>query len=203
MKKFEIDWSYMRKGLLPVAIGSAITMLLLITTMMMKSSASDTLQANLSVLENVQQQGNEIHGKLDSLERYGEAFTQLEQTGVIGPEQRLVWVQFFRDTANRLRLPYVRYTADQQQVFSAPWLSAGNTSIVLASKLTLQIGLIHSLDLLRVVDGLRDAPGFFHVSGCELERVVKDGSIYANKPNILANCELDWFSIPAGAKAIS
>ena len=201
MKKSDIDWPYMRQGIVPIAIASAVTVLLMIATVMMKSNARETLEHNQALLADFQQQGNEMRGRLDALERYGSAFEQLARTGVIGTEERLIWVQYFRDTANRLGLPYMRYTADQQQVFSAPWLPVGNTAPVLVSKLKLQIGLIHSLDLLRIVDNLRDAPGFFHVSGCDLERVVKDGSIYANKPNILANCDLDWFSIPASGKA--
>ncbi len=203
MKKFEFDWPYMRRGLIPIAISSGIAAVLLIATMAVKSAAIGQLETKMTVLEDLQQQGNEMRGKLNALERFGHAYEKLTDTGVIGEERRLVWVQYFRDTANELRLPYVRYTADQQRVFSASWLSAGNTSTVLASNLKLQLGLIHSLDLLRVVDNLRDAPGFFHVSGCKLERVVKDGSIYASKPNILADCDFDWFSIPASRRAAS
>lgn len=201
MKKLEIDWPYMRKGLPPIAAGAAVTAVLLIAIMVMKSNAIDLLEANQTLLDEYQQQGNEMRGKLDAAQQYSEAFAQLTHIGVVGTEQRLVWVQFFRDTANKLRLPYLRYTADQQRAFSAPWLSSGDTSLIMASKLTLQVGLIHSLDLLRVIDNLRDAPGFFHVSSCQLERVVKDGTLYANKPNILADCNFDWFSIPVGRRA--
>lgn len=201
MKKFKIDWQYMLAGLVPIAAGSALTVMLLAASLIMKSSAADQVDANQMLLSDYQQQGNEMRGKLDAQERFSKAFVQLAKTGVIGKEQRLAWVQHFRDTANKLRLPYLRYTADQQRIFSAPWLSAGDTSVVMASKLNMQLGLIHSLDLLRVIDNLRDAPGFFHVSSCELERVVKDGSIYATKPNILADCSFDWFSIPSSRSA--
>lgn len=203
MTKLKFDWQYMRAGMIPIAAASVLTIVALGASVVMKSNARDAVAASQNLLSDYQQQGNEMRGKVDAQERFSVAYRQLTQTGVIGAEQRLVWVQFFRDAANDLRLPYLRYTADQQRIFSAPWLSAGNTSLVMASRLNMQLGLIHSLDLLRVIDELRAAPGFFHVSSCELERVVKDGSIYATKPNILANCNFDWFSIPASRRATS
>lgn len=201
MKKSDIDWPYMRRGILPIAIGAVVMVALLAASLLMRSNSRDLLETNQALLDNFQQQGNEMRGRLDAVQQYQDAFTDLAKIGVIGAEQRLVWVQFFRDAATDLKLPYLRYTADQQRVFSAPWLSSSISSRVMASKLTLQLGLIHSLDLLSVIDELRGAPGFFHVRSCELERIVKDGSIYANKPNILANCDFDWFSIPLDQKA--
>ena len=69
MKKFEFDWPYMRRGLVPIAIGSGLAAFLLLVTMMLESSAAGRLETNLAVLDDLQRQGNEIRGKLTALER--------------------------------------------------------------------------------------------------------------------------------------
>ena len=91
---------------------------------------------------------------------------------MVGEEQRLDWAQVLRDSATALRLPYLRYAAAPQQPFEAAYLVPGVTAPVMSTTMEVQAGLVHEVDLLRLIAKLREeAPGFFGVTGCTLDRV--------------------------------
>jgi hypothetical protein len=67
----------------------------------------------------------------------------------------------------------------------------------MASTMELQTGLVHEVDLLRLLARLhRQAPGLFGVTGCSLERTSADALPQPQKANITSTCELRWFTIP-------
>ncbi len=202
MNRSDIDWGYLRHGLairLLVCAASLAALAFSFWSRGQYTLASDTRQQELATLE---QQRTELATRLQARQRYAQRFEELAAAGTVGPERRLDWAQALRDSAAALRLPYLRYAAAPQQPFAAPWLVAGTAAPVLSTEMELQVGLVHEVDLLRLIGQLRDrAPGTFSVSGCTIGRLGENAAPEPDKANLTGDCRLRWFSIPLAAGA--
>ena len=94
-------------------------------------------------------------------------------------------------------MPRVSYVIEPQLKAVAPVESilAGDDIAIHVTKLELEMGLVHELDLLRFVDELQQkAPGIIKVDRCNLTWQLGDDAKLLAEPNILANCSLQIFS---------
>ncbi len=165
-------------------------------------SASDSRQQQLAALD---QQRTALAERLQAEKEFGSRFQSLQATGVIGGEQRLMLAQVLHDAASTLGFPYLRYAIGPRHAFQVPYPQPGQLAAVQATAVEVQMGLVHELDLLRLVDWLHEqAPGFFSVAGCSLERVAgHDGASGAGKANVAGTCTLRWYSIPLDVPSVT
>ena len=205
MNRPDIDWMYLRDGLVVRLVLCAASLLALAASVWGRgqfTTESDMQQQQMAALD---QQRSDLASRLQARQLYSARFDALEAAGVVGEEQRLDWAQVLHDSATALKLPYLRYTAAPQQPFEATYLVPGKTAPVMSTIMEVQAGLVHELDLLRLVAKLREeAPGLFGVTGCALERAGHDIPPEPNRANITGSCRLRWFSIPlAGTAAMA
>jgi hypothetical protein len=136
--------------------------------------------------------------------QYADRYRQLQQTGFIGDEQRIDWLNALRAANERVDLFGVNYGIEAQQAYAyAAELNPGQFS-VRQSVMKLEFQLLHELDLLRFFDTLRaQNNGLFHLDSCALRRTEPTGAI-RYQPNISASCQLTWITVapdtPAGSK---
>ncbi len=197
MSRPEPDWSFFLhgwRGQLGLAVALVVTAAL---TTWARDHFEQRAASGQQVLAALDQQRLDLATRLDARRQAEQRYIELRDAQVIGAEPRLEWAQALRDSATALGLPYLRYTAQPQQAFAATYLVDGEAPPVLASAVDIQAGLVHEGDLLRLIERLRDeAPGYFSVAACSLERVNRDELLAVDRPNIAGNCQLRWFSIP-------
>lgn len=119
----------------------------------------------------------------------------LQNSGILGPEKRLDWIERLREMQRTLGLPGMKYEFGPQTPVSADGLW-------LASPLRLQLRLVHEQDLLGALAQLRD-----HVSAlvitrsCSLSRApAKQSGETAYQ--LLADCDMQWLTAnPTGSAA--
>jgi hypothetical protein len=198
MTRPDPDWGYLRRGMLLPAVCLLAGTLLWITTAMYRTHLDNQLEAERQQLASIEQERKELISRREAREKFSAVYRQLGARGIVGPDRRLQWVQAVRSSASSLGLPYVRYSTGPQEVFTAPWLIAGISAPVMNSPMELELGLVHELDLLRLLDRLTEHPGLFHVRSCQLERLDSSEAAKSDAANLSGNCQLSWFSIPAG-----
>jgi hypothetical protein len=192
----DIDWQHLRGSLLgPAALllGCAIAWG---ATTAYRASATDTLTAEQQNLGGLEAERNDLTEQLEARRRFAPVYQQLAVNGVVGPEQRLAWVQATIDAGSNLGLPYLRYTTSPQRAFEADWLTLGVNAAVLVSQMDLQFGLVHEGDLLRLFERLREAPGLLHMQACSLDMPAAGGTPTADRANITGSCQVALYSIP-------
>jgi hypothetical protein len=192
----ELDWPHLRQGLLGPALLLLACAIVWGVTTVFGSRATATLQAEQQSLASLEAERNALNERREARRRFANLYQQLSVNGVVGPEQRLAWIQATRDAGRELRLPYLRYTTSPQRPFEASWLVPGVTAPVLVSQMDLQVGLVHELDLFRLVARLREAPGLLQVESCSLERLAGDTAPEADKANLTGSCRLNLYSMP-------
>lgn len=199
MIKPDPDWGFLRQGMLLPAFCLLFGAALWGTTTIYRTRLDNTLESGRQELASIEQERNELISRRKAREQFAATYRQLTASSIVGPDQRLQWVQALRSSAESLGLPYLRYTTGPQEVFTAPYLMAGISAPVFDSPMDLQLGLVHEVDLLRLLDKLATSPGLFHVRSCKLERLEHNTAAESNQANLSGSCQLAWFSIPSGS----
>lgn len=126
--------------------------------------------------------------------QYVAKYNQLQQSGFIGEEQRINWLDALRAANERTDLFGVNYGIEAQQAYPyAAELNPGPIALR-QSVMKLEFRLLHELDLLRFFEALRQQnTGLFHLDQCTLRRTEATGAV-RYQPNITASCQLAWIT---------
>ena len=198
VNKRSLDWSYLGENMLiPMAtLGIAIALLVFGDWY---QSVHEDRYAQYSVSQkNIHNDYDALIARKRTLERYHQRYDQFRTTGFVGREDRLDWVETIRTTATDLALPYVTYSIEPQAPVIPPRTATQVDADVQvrASKVELDIGLVHELDLLRFFNQLQtEAPGLMKVDECSMMRQNSSEESRANEANIVAICKLLVFSV--------
>jgi len=123
-------------------------------------------------------------------------FVELYNRGVIGEEQRLNWIEVLRDVGDEMRIPSLSYQIESQQVYNPAYPLGLGRYRVYSSKMLLNMTLLHEEDLFRLLAVLDErALGEYTLTSCRISQAASEISDAVGSGNIMARCELLWFTI--------
>ncbi len=123
-------------------------------------------------------------------------FVRLYESGILGAEHRLSWVETLRGAGEKIRLPSLNYRIDSQREYEPDFAIKSGAFEINVSRMELRAGLLHEGDLFRLFDALnRDANGLYTVSRCDIARTADDASVSGVEATINATCTLDWLTV--------
>ena len=131
------------------------------------------------------------------IERYVNPYTQLEQAGIVGDEQRISWIDALRTANSEADLYGVEYELGAQQTYSfLNEINAGPLAVN-QSIMKLRFGVLHEGDLSRFLQALAaQKVGRFALTQCSLHRLPVNLAVPVNQPTLDAECDLAWITIP-------
>lgn len=198
MKRFSFEWSYVSRHTLLPSITAVVAMLLLGGAIWFHDEQRE-FYTQISVNQDA------MHEDYDALvfrrrlvDRYHRRYEQFYDLGFVGKESRLDWVETLRETSVDLTLPRLSYAIEPQLQVVAPVESilAGEDIQIHLSRLQLEVGLLHEIDLLRFFDELQSkAPGLIKVDQCALTWQAESAEKITIAANIVANCKILMFSV--------
>lgn len=115
-------------------------------------------------------------------------FQALQAQGLVGPEQRLEWIERLKGLQQRLALPTLDYEIRPRQ------LAPGADPLRLArSTMLLRVEVLHEEDFLAMLADLAQEPtALVYPQRCRLHpSEVRTGRI----PYLTAECELEWLTL--------
>lgn len=119
-------------------------------------------------------------------------YRDLVARGIIGPEQRLEWIELVSDIRRDLRLFAPDYEFSPQQTLG----SSAGTYQFRGSPMGLRLPLLHEGDLLSFLAAVQHrAPALVQPRSCQIERQPPAGDRSGIQPNLLAVCTLHWITI--------
>jgi len=132
----------------------------------------------------------------DLIVRYMPPYEDLRRQGLIGPEQRINWLDALRNTNQQTRLSGVQYQVSTQQTYPyAQELNAPKLGMA-QSVMKLSLQLAHEGELLRFFRQLEaQGAGAFDINECLLERTTSADAPLNAQPNLRAECELAWITL--------
>lgn len=136
--------------------------------------------------------------ELRDIRTYQPHFAQWRAKGVIGAENRLVWIEAMRQIQAQRRLAPLSYEIEAQQALPQEAPAAAGLRLR-GSRMTLHMDLLHEMDLLNFLDDLK-AVGLLTVQECAIKRGnPAPGMPLA--PLLSADCTLTWLTLGVPAAA--
>lgn len=125
-------------------------------------------------------------------------YQQLVARGFVGDERRLEWVEAIKAGQKQYRLAPIGYEFLPQKPLQLDDPAVTGDLELRATRMQLNMGLLHEEDLLRFLRDLRVA-AWFVPTECKLARA-SESSIDPLAPRLSAECTLAWLSI--GSRAV-
>ena len=196
MNRPDFDWAFVRRHTLIPSLCALVAMLALGAAVLLR----DGQQRLFSELHNahiiVDKDYDALVTQRQIVNRYHRQYQRLNELGFIGQEDRLDWVETMRTTSESLKMSRLSYSIDPQLTATAPVKSilGGDNFEIRVSKLQLEMGLIHELELLQFFDELqKSAPGLLKVDTCKLTYTGDPQDHSAD--SLTASCAVQIFSL--------
>jgi len=198
MTPYDRDWRFaFRRTGIPLAT-TLLSVAALSAAYFFHADKQLVYEALTSDQSSVQEDYDELVLRRRYVDRYHERYRQFHALGFVGQESRLEWIHALRVATEDLTLPSLSYAIAPQLDVIAPVQAvlAGDDIAINVSRLELEMGLVHELDLLRFIDGLeRSAPGLMRVQGCRLDWQQQPDVPLKVEANLQAGCSLEIFSV--------
>ncbi len=122
-------------------------------------------------------------------------YRRLVESGVVGAERRLDWIETIGRIRTQRGLPELRYRIEPRTLLRS--LGGQPAPIdVYASALHLQLALLHEGDLLHFLADLRESRGALHAPRqCQIRRVAAPDAGRGKAPQLEADCRIDLITI--------
>ena len=196
MGKFNIDWGYIRKSVVIFSICSLVSIALLGTSYAFMLNARTQFMQQKNVRDAMVEEGRILMDNIQLANEYTAPFAEIAGKGIVGEERRLDWVEALRETTSSIRLNKSNYRIEPRKVVTPEYIVDSGNFTIYASKMNLQLSLLHEGDLFSVIHALeRKASGIFHVDSCALERRQDDFLRGGLGDNIEAECQLVWYTL--------
>ena len=143
---------------------------------------------------------NHAEAEKQEIRAYEPQFLALRQRGLIGEENRLAWIDAIRRSQEQRKLLPISYDISPQQGLQVPLPMVMGQYHLRGSRMRLQMDLLHEMDLLNLLDDLRQA-GYFAVQDCTLKRHAAAGAVPGSggasgaAPALGAECDLLWLTL--------
>ena len=194
-----IDWFYLRRPLILLAVTTLISVAVAFAGYEYESAQRKDYQAALSTLRSAHQRYSNLVKDIDLLDQYRNLYSEYKASGLVGEERRLSWIESLETTNEVLRLPTLSYNLNPQEDFKRPGFKLQRGVEVMSSPMDLNIGLLHEEDLFALLEGLRlSISNLFTVDSCSISRQSPvDRSLETKNLNLRSDCTIRWVTIDA------
>ncbi len=134
----------------------------------------------------------QFHSEETELKERGLLLKRLQDSGILGEERRLDWMEQLRNTQRDLRLPGLKYEFAAQAPLNRTTPSG---YAWFNSPLRLQMRLLHEGDLLNALEHIqREARAMVIVRSCQLAPPTTAGERREFVAPLNADCNMDWLT---------
>ena len=166
-------------------------------------AADDYLQETKKLGANASAQRAEVQAKLASAtEEEREIKANLQQyqalaaRGIVGEEKRLDWIDIITAIKNERRLFNISYSIERQRELDYPGFAAGGGVNFMASRVKMDIRLLHEEDLLNFIDDLtKRGKSYLSARSCDVQRAEHGSAGTTLASRLEAACVFDLITI--------
>ena len=194
MKLGDIKWHIVRTPLLVLLASFAASFAWIYFSAQWSDRTYQELMRERATLEAVRQKSTQADQEKQLIQRYRDAYEDLQKSGAVGPEQRVNWLDALRRASQAARTLGVDYQLSQQTA-SPIKLDTGVYKLQ-QSTMKLRIKLLHEGDLLSFLQALdAQRPGLYLIQSCNLTRTANTTFSVRYESKLAAECEFLWLSL--------
>jgi len=194
MKLRYLHWSVLRAPLLLLTAVSVMALAMVYYTYQSSAASTAQLARENASLSSIRQKTAQSDQEKQIIERYREAYENLRRSGVIGPEQRVNWLDALRAANHAAHTLGVDYQLNQQAASPIKVDAAGYK--LQQTTMKISIKLLHEEDLQNFLQALEaQHAGLYLLQSCSLSRSANSAFSVRFEPKLNAECELAWLSL--------
>ena len=163
----------------------------------LRKAGHERLVAARNQLAKVSEEEQEIRNNLVQ-------FKQISDRGMTGAEKRLEWIETLAAIQKKRRMFQVQYTLEPQRAVDYPGMAQnqkGGAGIFMASRVKLELQLLHEEDLLNFFADLRaSGASFASLRSCSISREGIGSGGGPLRPRLRASCDIDMITLKAPDK---
>ncbi len=163
----------------------------------LRKAGHERLVAARNQLAKVSEEEQEIRNNLVQ-------FKQISDRGMTGAERRLEWIETLAAIQKKRRMFQVQYTLEPQRAVDYPGMAQnqkGGAGIFMASRVKLELQLLHEEDLLNFFADLRaSGASFASLRSCSISREGIGSGGGPLRPRLRASCVIDMITLKAPDK---
>lgn len=190
------DWKRLRNPLLGLGFVLVLAGLLAFYSSNYHAQQLASRNAQQSALDQARQKYLSSGQEREMIVQYLPKYQKLIESGFIGEEQRIEWIEKLRQIHLQNKLFSIEYHIGQQEKVTPSYLPNLGDFTLYQSTMKLKMGLLHEGDILTLLDGLHEQSAPFIVMECELVRPL--GAKINTKvlaTNVESQCEIDWLTL--------
>ncbi len=205
MANNRVEWTILRGTLVVFVLSLIAAAAMISASHYFRQKMEREYQANHAEFREASRKYLAVDDEERIINDYLPRFRELYESGRIGHERRLSWLETLRRTGEALQLPQAGWKLDAQKPAQPDFVIALDGYRLGVSSMTLTPALHHEGELLRVFQALdRDALGQYSVRRCGLKRSGDTFDLSGRDANLAAECVLEWWTIDlASGKEIS
>lgn len=194
MKLKEFNWRILRTPLLVLLGSLAASSAWVYFSHQWAGGTRQALERERAVLNGIRQKSTQADQEKQIIQRYRDAYEDLQKSGAVGPEQRVNWLDALRNASQTVRSLGVDYQLSQQTA-SPIKLDTGAYKLQ-QSTMKLRIKLLHEGDLPSFLHALdAERPGLYLLQSCSLTRGPSGAFSVRYEAKLAAECDLLWLSL--------
>ncbi|HYY15132.1 MAG TPA: hypothetical protein VE965_00540 [Gammaproteobacteria bacterium] len=196
MKWADIEWPIVRGALGLLGGCLLVSALLFASSFHFRDQMALLLQKHELRFKDISRNYLTLKEKNQILKEDYPRFVGFYNQGIIGPEQRLNWVETLRHAAATIKIPALRYEVGSRQAYTPEFNLSTAPYQIYTSTMKLNLGMLHENDLVRLLEELdKNAYGLYSVKECALKRVARRLEQGPQGQNVSAECTLLWFTL--------
>ena len=127
-----------------------------------------------------------------------DVYRKLVDLNILGAERRLEWTESIGRVGKRRQLPELRYEISPRRSLQSLSGAPGHVESF-ASRMKLELGLLHEGDLLGFLGDLRaSGNAYYAVNQCAIARAAAPAPAAGLAPRLRAVCEIDLITLQVG-----
>jgi len=188
-----IDYSLLRGRIILFCSVLIVCTLLLWFSFSQLSKQEQMMGNTESDMDYAEEEIGRLNNLVSLFENFNNDYKKYETKGFLNEEQRLSWIETLEKTAGQLRLDNLRYEITPRQTLSNESKGLPANITLFESKLSLESGLVHEGDLIRLISNLSQLKsGLFVVDNCKIQRM--ESTVLASNSNFNAKCSTSWYT---------
>jgi len=190
------DWRRLRKPLLGFGLVLASVGLIAYYAEDFKHKQEQAVFEQQIQLNQARQKYLSSGQEREGIVKYLPIYQSLIRSGFVGEEQRIEWIEKIRQLHQRHKLFSIEYNIGQQENVAPSFLPALGNFTLHRSAMKLELGMLHEMDLLVLLDGLREQPTPFIVRSCEITKPIGNKiNTTLLMTNMQAKCDIEWYTL--------
>lgn len=196
MSQGNVEWPVIRGAVIFSSVVLLCSIGVVAASLYFKDQVQLEFNKNKAMFQSISQRYLAVDQEENMIHEYYPQYVELLEQGVIGREQRLNWIEVLRAFGEETRIPMLQYEISSQNEHASEYPITLGQFKVYSSVMKLDLKLLHEGDLLNLLDSIEnDSLGLNSVNICELERTQYATLFDITKSNVLARCEINWFTI--------